>query len=77
MATMTAGADHAMAHALREHAHAMVGAPQDFDPLLARVGDARFVLIGEASHGTHEFYRFRAGLPSRLTLVMGVPAVAF
>jgi erythromycin esterase-like protein len=32
----------------------------DLDPLLARVGDARLVLIGEASHGTHEFYAWRA-----------------
>ena len=32
----------------------------DYDPLLEAVGDARFVLIGEASHGTHEFYRERA-----------------
>jgi erythromycin esterase-like protein len=76
MATMTAGADHAMAHALREHAHAMVGAPQDFDPLLARVGDARFVLIGEASHGTHEFYRIRAAITKRLILEKGFSAVA-
>jgi erythromycin esterase-like protein len=31
-----------------------------FDPLLEIIGDARLVLIGEASHGTHEFYRIRA-----------------
>jgi erythromycin esterase len=29
--------------------------PGDLDPLLERVGEARFVLIGEASHGTHDF----------------------
>ena len=29
-------------------------------PLLDSVGDARLVLIGEATHGTHEFYRLRA-----------------
>jgi erythromycin esterase-like protein len=27
---------------------------RDLDPLLARIGDARFVLLGEASHGTSE-----------------------
>ena len=31
----------------------------DLDPLLRRVGDARVVLLGEASHGTSEFYRMR------------------
>ena len=32
----------------------------DYDHLIESIGDARFVLIGEASHGTHEFYRERA-----------------
>lgn len=40
--------------------------PDDLDPLLERVGDARYVLIGEASHGTHEFYLWRAALTRRL-----------
>lgn len=31
----------------------------DLEPLLRRIGDARIVLIGEASHGTSEFYRMR------------------
>jgi erythromycin esterase-like protein len=38
---------------------------RDLDALVARVRDARFVCLGEASHGTHEFYRWRAEL-SRL-----------
>jgi erythromycin esterase-like protein len=38
----------------------------DYDELLKRVGDAKFVLIGEASHGTHEFYATRAELTQRL-----------
>lgn len=42
--------------------------PKDADltPLLDRVGDARVVLIGEASHGTSEFYRMRARITQRL-----------
>ena len=49
---------------------------QDFDPLLDVIGDARFVLIGEASHGTHEFYRIRADLTRRLVEEHGFDAVA-
>ena len=45
---------------ISEKAEAVVGAPDDFDSLIDLIGDARFVLIGEASHGTHEFYRIRA-----------------
>src|SRR4051812_17785198 len=33
-----------------------LASPADLDPLLERIGAARFVLLGEASHGTHEFY---------------------
>jgi erythromycin esterase len=40
--------------------------PVDLDPLLERVGDARFVLLGEASHGTAEYYTWRAQLSQRL-----------
>lgn len=32
----------------------------DLDPLLQRIGDAPFVLLGEAAHGTHEIYRVAA-----------------
>ncbi|RJL22829.1 erythromycin esterase family protein [Bailinhaonella thermotolerans] len=49
--------------------------PGDLDPLLARVGDARLVLIGEASHGTHEFYSWRAALTSRLISEKGFTIV--
>jgi erythromycin esterase-like protein len=40
--------------------------PGDLDLLLDRAADARVVLIGEASHGTHEFYRWRSALTRRL-----------
>jgi len=40
--------------------HPLVGEREDYDPLMKMIGDARLVLIGEASHGTHEFYRERA-----------------
>lgn len=40
--------------------------PGNLDPVLERMGSARLVLIGEASHGTSEFYRWRAALTRRL-----------
>src|SRR4051812_17259884 len=40
--------------------------PSDLDPLIDRIGDARFVLLGEASHGTAEFYTWRAEITKRL-----------
>ena len=57
-------------------AHPLMGAPEDFNPLLTLVGDARFVLIGEASHGTHEFYRIRAEITKRLIREKGFTSVA-
>ncbi len=50
--------------------------PADLDPLLARIGDARFVLLGEATHGTHEFYAWRAALTRRLVAERGFSFVA-
>lgn len=38
----------------------------DLDPLLDRIGDAELVLIGEASHGTSEFYRMRSRISREL-----------
>jgi erythromycin esterase-like protein len=64
------------ADVVRRAAHPLTGAPEDFDPLLALVGDARFVLLGEASHGTHEFYRIRAEITKRLIREKGFGSVA-
>jgi erythromycin esterase-like protein len=57
-------------------ARPLTGAPADYDPLLALIGNARFVLLGEASHGTHEFYRERAAITQRLIQEQGFTAVA-
>src|SRR6266508_3934941 len=48
----------------------------DYDELLAFVGDARIVLLGEASHGTHEFYAERARITRRLIEEKGFTIVA-
>lgn len=52
--------------------------PEDanLDSLLQRIGDARIVLIGEASHGTSEFYRLRANITQRLIVEKGFTIVA-
>jgi len=48
----------------------------DHGALLALIGDAHFVLLGEASHGTHEFYRERARITQQLIAKKGFNAVA-
>ena len=62
--------------AIRDAAIPLSGGPHDLDPLLNLVGEARFALIGEASHGTHEFYALRAELTKRLITERGFRAVA-
>jgi erythromycin esterase-like protein len=54
----------------------LTGAREDYDPLMEMIGDARLVLLGEASHGTHEFYRERAQITKRLIAEKGFRAVA-
>jgi erythromycin esterase-like protein len=73
---MTTIIDRSLPLAIREAAHPLSGAPDDFAPLLSRIGNARFVLIGEASHGTHEFYRIRAAITKELIRSKGFTAVA-
>jgi len=46
------------------------------DALLDRIGDARVVLLGEATHGTSEFYRMRARITRELILRRGFTVVA-
>jgi erythromycin esterase-like protein len=43
-----------------------LASPDDLDPLVARLATVRFACLGEASHGTHEFYGWRAELTRRL-----------
>ena len=61
---------------MHEAAHPLTGAARDYDPLMDLIGDARFALLGEASHGTHEFYRERARITQRLIEEKGFAAVA-
>jgi erythromycin esterase-like protein len=68
--------DNSPAEAVAQAAQELHGAPQDYDGLVQRIGEARLVLIGEASHGTHEFYRERAVITQRLIAEKGFTAVA-
>jgi erythromycin esterase-like protein/predicted phosphoribosyltransferase len=61
---------------LRERAIPLGGDPRQYDSLIEGIGDARVVLLGEATHGTHEFYRERAYITRRLISEKGFAAVA-
>ncbi|HYG35636.1 MAG TPA: erythromycin esterase family protein, partial [Clostridia bacterium] len=62
---------------LREAVHPLTGAGIDYTPLLKRISDARYVLLGEATHGTHQFYRARAEITKRLILEKGFNVIAW
>jgi erythromycin esterase-like protein len=61
---------------LRVESWPVRGAAGDYDGLLDLIGDARLVLLGEATHGTHEFYRERARITRRLVEERGFRVVA-
>jgi erythromycin esterase len=48
----------------------------DLQPLFDRIGDCRIVMLGEASHGTHEFYTWRAQITKRLIQEKGFQFIA-
>jgi erythromycin esterase-like protein len=66
----------ALADRLRGHLSSMNGGPRDHDALLALVDDAHLALLGEASHGTHEFYQERIRITQRLITEKGFNVVA-
>jgi len=62
--------------AMQVAARPIEDAAGDYDPLLNLIGEARFCLLGEATHGTHEFYRERAEITKRLIKEKGFTAIA-
>ena len=62
--------------AIRENAHAVTDSRRDYEPLMELVGSSRFTLLGEASHGTHDFYHTRAQITQWLIKEKGYSAVA-
>jgi erythromycin esterase-like protein len=73
---MPATVESALVSALRDATCPLTGGLDDFAALLRLVGNAPLVLIGEASHGTHEFYRIRAEITKRLIREKGFQAIA-
>ncbi len=61
---------------LQARARRLGGDPSQYDELIDGIGDARLVLVGEATHGTHEFYRERAFITRRLIVEKGFAGVA-
>ncbi len=68
--------DEILIDAIAETARPLAGSMNDFDPILEMAAKARVVLIGEATHGTDEFYEQRAELTKRLIVEGGFRAVA-
>lgn len=61
---------------LRAAAHRLTGSRHDLDGIVERAGQHRIVLIGEATHGTHEFHRMRMDITRRLVTEYGFSVVA-
>jgi erythromycin esterase-like protein len=68
--------DSSIAEMVRHAALPLQGTANDYKTLIEVIGDAHVVLIGEASHGTHEFYRERARITQQLISEKGFNAVA-
>ncbi|MDB5947342.1 MAG: Erythromycin esterase [Ramlibacter sp.] len=73
--TRNSSAAEQLLEGLSRHLVPMTGTVHDHDELLRLIGPARFVLLGEASHGTREFYRERAAITRRLIAEKGFTAV--
>ena len=73
---MARSVDTIVDEAISESAHRLQGAGDDYEPLFRLIGNARFVLLGEATHGTHEFYAERARITRALIERFGFSAVA-
>jgi erythromycin esterase-like protein len=73
---MPAVTEGSLVHIVAEGAQPLTGDHTDFDAVVSLATNARVVLIGEASHGTHEFYRIRAEITKRLIRELGFNGVA-
>jgi erythromycin esterase len=75
MRTLNRETTEVLARAVGDRAHPLENA-RSLDSLLDRIGDARYVLLGEASHGTSEYYVWRYWLSKRLIEEKGFSFIA-
>jgi erythromycin esterase-like protein len=68
-------ADNQIISLIRKHAHPLTGTKNDYSPLLDEIGDASLVLLGEATHGTSEFYAIRAEITKELITKKGFQTI--
>ncbi|NID14627.1 erythromycin esterase family protein [Luteibacter yeojuensis] len=68
--------EHAQVASIRSGATVLEGTDADYDDLVERAGRCRIVMLGEATHGTDEFYRMRAAISRRLIAERQFDAVA-
>lgn len=73
---MNTDAMHILVDVINQAAHPLQEHNESYTHLIDKIGEARFVLIGEASHGTHEFYQTRIEITKRLIEQKGFMAVA-
>ena len=67
-----------VAHAtkiIRRHAYTL-HSKADLQPLFDRIGDSSIVMLGEASHGTHEYYTWRSYITRKLIEEKGFNFIA-
>lgn len=67
--------DGGMVDAIKQMAYPL-NHTEDLQPLFDRIGDSRIVMLGEASHGTHEYYTWRAQISKRLIEEKGFNFIA-
>ena len=60
----------AVVQAIRQRSHPVVNI-SGLNTLMDRIGDARIVMLGESSHGTHEYYTWRSHITERLVKEKG------
>ncbi len=68
--------DQLLSYMIAHEAQPLTGADDDYNTLIDAIGDAEVVLLGEATHGTHEFYRERSRITKRLIKDKGFTAIA-
>lgn len=68
--------DRNLSEKIQPLAHPLTRSTGDWDPLMDAIGDKSVVLLGEATHGTHEFYRARAEITQRLIEEKNFAAIA-